>query len=361
VPVISLRLSILAADPAGYAGVGHLIQHIIYPSLEDRASRIGAKVSMQRTSDAIIYTATGPAEELPALARLLIQTLQPPETPVDALLRAERDLEEERLAEWETAPSHTRSLLRAQLFPGDLSAAGTEQSAKRMSGAIIRANWAEMYRPDRVSIVAVGDVFLADVEEQFASLPGVNQLLLPAAARDSVSLRSLAPAEATRSWYGRAWQTSDLSPAAVTVTARLLGDLLRTTLPTTQVDVEHWWTRFGQAIVLVVAAPARDGTRARTELDRAVTTMSSRLDATRITATARAVRHEMLFYSRTPDGMADVIGQFIDRDGNSAGTEQFYRELDQVGVDDVRKVLAALRERTPASAEIPPQQLLPPR
>jgi hypothetical protein len=57
--------------------------------------------------------------------------------------------------------------------------------------------------------------------------------------------------------------------------------------------------------------------------------------------------------------MAELIGQFIDRGGDPSGTERFYRELDEMDVDDVRDVLAVLRGRTPAAVEIPPQALRP--
>jgi len=357
VPIVSLRMSILAADPAGYAGAGHMIQHVLYPALQDRAGRIGATVQMLRTADAIVYTVTGPAVELPTLAEILTSTLRPPTAPVDAVLRAERELREERLAEWETAPTHTRSMLRAQLFPGDLSAAGTDRSATRFSATTLPAIWTEMYRPERVSVVAVGDVHLADVETAFSSIPAASEPRRLGIEQDSVVLMSLAPAEATRAWYGRGWQAFDLPPAAVTVTTRLLGDELRRRLPAAQIDAEHWWTHFGQAIVLVAAAAARDTADTRVELDLAVATLLTEINDRGVTEAAKAIRREMLFHSRTPDRMAELIGQFIDRDGDPDGTERFYRQLDQMDADDIREVLAAIRERTPVRVEIPPQTL----
>lgn len=359
VPLVSLRMSILAPDPAGYAGAGHMIQHILYPSLQDRVRRIGGTVQLQRTADAIVYTVTGPAVELPALSELLVSTLQPPAAPVDAVLRAERELREERLAEWETAPAHTRALLRAQLFPGDLSAAGTDRSATRFSSSTIPAIWTEMYRPERVSVVAVGDVYLSDVETAFAAIPEAYEVRRLGIEQDTVTLMSLAPAEATRAWYGRGWQTTDLAPAAVTVTTHLLGNAIRDRLPTAQVDAEHWWTHFGQAITLIVAIPARGADDARVELDLAVSSLYARLDDAQVAAAARTIRREMLFFSRTPERMAELIGQFIDREGDPGGTEAFYRELDEMDVDDVRDVLTVIRERNPAVVEIPPQALRP--
>jgi predicted Zn-dependent peptidase len=361
VPVVSLRMSILAPDPAGYSGAGHMIQHVLFPSLRDRAARVGGVVQIQRTSDAIVYTASGPAAELDFLAQLLVSALSPPAAPIDVILRAERELREERLAEWETAPAHTRALLRAQVFPADLSAAGTDRAATRFTGSSLPTIWGQMYQPERVSVVAVGDVYLADVEEAFAAIPGPSEVRRLGIERDSVVLMSLAPPQATRAWFGYAYLTTDLPAAAVTTTARLLGELLRDRVPTAQVDAEHWWTHHGQSIVLVIAAPEAAVPLARRSLGTAVGTLLEEVEARDVTQAAATIRREMLFYSRTPDRMAEVIGQFIDRDGDPNGTEQFYADLDRMRAADVREVLETILERTPARVEIPPQLLRPRR
>src|SRR5690349_12189176 len=109
IPLVALRLAILAEDPAGHAGAGHLIQHLVLPTLREQAGRVGATVEMERSSDAIVYTVTGPAAELEYLAGVLRSALQPPRPGQGELLVAGRALSEERLAEWETADQHIRS------------------------------------------------------------------------------------------------------------------------------------------------------------------------------------------------------------------------------------------------------------
>jgi predicted Zn-dependent peptidase len=361
VPVVSVRLSILATDPAGYAGAGHMIQHLLYPGLRDRAARIGARVQMERTSDAVVYTITGPATELEYISQLLLTTLLPPQLTLDGLLSAERELKEERLAEWETAPSHVRSSLRAQVFPEDLSAAGTDRSATRFSITSMPRIWGEMYHPERVSVVAVGDVFLGDVQRVFATLPDPTQPRQLGIQRDSVELVSLAPAEATRGWFGAAYLAGDLNPAAVTVTGRLLREMLAKSLPTAQVEAEHWWTHYGQALALIVAVPQPQIAAARRQLGTAMATLLDDVDFLTVAEAAAAVRREMLFYSRTPDRMAEVIGEFVDRGGDANGTERFYADLDALDDEDVREVLEVLLDRTPARVELPPQALQPRR
>ena len=316
-------------------------------------------MQMQRTSDAIVYTVTGPASELPFLAQLLISTLQPPNVPADAVLRAERELREERLAEWETAPAHARSMLRAQLFPADLSAAGTDRSATRFSASSLPRIWAALYDPEEVSVVAVGDVYLEDVQQAFAQLPAKSTDIGLAITRDSVVLGSLAPAQATRGWMASAYLASDLDPAAVTVAVRLLGQHVRSSLPTAQVDAEHWWTHHGQAVALVTAAPEPEIPATRRVLGTAVASLMEDLSFLQVIGAAEAIRRELLFYSRTPDRMAEVIGQFVDREGDPNATELFYGSLAALDDRDVRRVLESLLERTPARIEISPQALQP--
>jgi predicted Zn-dependent peptidase len=356
-PVVSLRLSILANDPPGYAGAGHMVQHLIYPGLQDRAARVGGQLQMQRTSDAIVYTITGPASELSYMAQVLTSTLSAPTAPVDAILRAERDLREERLAEWETAPSHARSHLRAQLFPADISAAGTDRSATRLTASALPRIWADLYDPAHVSVVAVGDVYLDDVQEAFSDIPSKSTSPALSISRDSVVLGSLAPPQATRGWVASAYLASDQPPAAVNVAVRLLGERLRRTVPNAQVDAEHWWTHHGQAAALVAAAPERDLPALRRAMGTVVASLLADVSFLQVTDAAAAIRRELLFYSRTPDRMTEVIGQFVDREGDPDALERFYTELSAMDDRDVRAVLERLLERTPARIEIPPQTL----
>lgn len=361
VPVVALRMSIIAADPAGYAGAGHMIQHVQYPSLRDRARRVGGTIQTQRTSDAIVYTVVGPAIELDDLAALLVDALRPPQAPIDVVLRAERELREERLAEWETAESHTRSHLRAQMFPADVSAAGTDRASTRFSVESLPEIWAMMYQPDRVSVVAVGDVHLSDVESAFAGIPAAYQPRQLEIERDSLVLTPLAPPQATRAWLGTGYLASDLPASAVSVATRLLGDFVRDRVPAGQVEAEHWWTHHGQAVVLIVSVPEADLAASWRLLNTAVPTLLDRVDFLDVVEAAAAIRREMLFHSRTPDRMAEVIGQFIDRDGDPNATEAYYTALENLDDEIVRTVLETLAGRTPARVEVPPQALRPRR
>lgn len=171
-PVVALRMSIVADDPPGFAGAGHFFQHLLLPGLEDQAARVGGRVQAIRGSDAIVYTVVGPASELDFLAGVLRGALRVPGQPgTAAMLQSLGALADERATERETAPAYVRAALRGQLFPADLPAAGTEDAVARLQTASLTDVWARLYAPGRVSIVAVGDVSLGAVERAFRSLP----------------------------------------------------------------------------------------------------------------------------------------------------------------------------------------------
>ncbi|HEX2191406.1 MAG TPA: hypothetical protein VHG51_21015, partial [Longimicrobiaceae bacterium] len=255
IPIVALRLSLLADDPPGYAGAGHLLQHLLLPSLREQARRVGGEVQVTRGTDAVVYTLVGPASELGYLSGVLRSALRPPTFTGSQLVTAQRELRDERNAEWETAAGHVRARLRGALFPEDLSPAGTPSSAERFTPEVVRELWAEMYRPERIAVVAVGDVRVDEVRDAFARLPeapgdGLREMLT-----DTVAGVPPVSPEATRGWIGLGYSASELDPAALTVTARLLHDHLRARLPSAGVEAEHWWTRQGQALAVVVASP----------------------------------------------------------------------------------------------------------
>ncbi|HEX2189311.1 MAG TPA: hypothetical protein VHG51_10460, partial [Longimicrobiaceae bacterium] len=77
----------------------------------------------------------------------------------------------------------------------------------------------------------------------------------------------------------------------------------------------------------------------------------------RVRDAAAGVRRDMLFYARRPERMADVVGQFIDREGDPDAAQRFYAAVEQVDEEAVRRVLEQLAERTPTTVDVPPQRL----
>jgi predicted Zn-dependent peptidase len=356
-PTVALRLSILADDPPGYAGAGHLFQHLLLPSLEDQAARVGGRVQAIRGSDAIVYTVIGPASELDYLAGILRGALRAPSPGTAEMLAALRALSGERSAERETASQYVRAALRAQLFPADLSAAGTDDAAQRLSTARLDEVWGQIYRPDRVSIVAVGDVELDAVRRAFRTLPQPSGGGDEALVEDTVPSFAADTPQATRGWIGSAWSAGDQDPAAVSVTARLMRSYLRRRMTRSSVDVEHWWTHDGQALALVVATPDSLVPAARRTVDGALATLAGNVDEAAVRDASASVRRDLLFYSRSPERMAELIGEFADRGNGADGLQRFYADLEDVTVADVRQVLDALGSGDAAKVYVPPQKI----
>jgi predicted Zn-dependent peptidase len=357
IPIVALRMSLQVDDPAGYAGAGHLFQRLALSRLRDQVGRVGGRVQIQRNSDAVVYTVVGPAAELEYLAAVLRSVLSPPSPSEGEMVVALRAMEEARLAEWETAANHVRARLRAGLFPADLPAPGTPAAAARLDASVLSQLWGEMYSPDRVSVVAVGDVGLGAVREAFADLPAPPRERLRRTFADTVPRPGLAPAESTRGWLGLGYDAGGLDPAAVTVAAHLLSDQLRARLTTSEVAAEHWWTHHGQAIALVVAAPGEQLADARRAIGTVATSLAGALDDRMVRDAATLIRREMLLHARTPDRMAELVGSFADRNGEPDALQRFFDALDRVGLTDVERVLDRLVARTPARVDVPPQAL----
>ena len=355
-PIVALRLSLLADDPPGYAGAGHLMQHLLLPTLEDRVSRVGGRVQAVRTSDAVVYTVVGPAQELDYLAQTLRSVLRAPTPGTGETLQALAAVGAERAAEREIAPQYVRSALRARLFPDDLPAAGTESSLARLNTARLGEVWNAMYRPERVSIVAVGDVEVDGVRRAFRDVPAAGGGSAAPLA-DTVRAFAADTPQATRGWIGRAWSAADEDPAALTVTSRLLRNHLRRRMTRSQVDVEHWWTHHGQALALVVAAPDSLVATARRTTEGALTALRANLDEALVRDAAASVRREMLLFARTPERMADVLGAFADRGEGADAPQRFYAAVDAVTEADVRALLERLLETEPVTVSVAPQRI----
>lgn len=357
-PVVALRLSVLADDPPGYAGAGHLMQHLHLQAMEDQAARVGGRVQAQRTSDALVYTVVGPAAELDHLAGVLRSALRPPRVGPADMLPALNALADERAADRDIAPSYVRAALRTRLFPEELPAAGTPAAMRRLEGAPLAEVWEAMYAPERVSVVAVGAVALGEVERAFRGLPERGFARLEPLPDSVPSLAADTP-QATRHWIGRAVLASGDDPAALSVAARLLGGRMRRVMPNSQVEVEHWWTYRGHALAIVVATPGSRSAAARRTVEGALAALEGDLNAEAVHVAARAVRRDLLFYGRTPERMAEIIGSFADRTGEPEAAQRFFASLDEVTEEQVRRVLTELRGAESVLVEVPPQRLVP--
>jgi predicted Zn-dependent peptidase len=358
VPVVALRVSLVADDPPGYAGAGHLLQHLHEPVLRERLRRFGGELLYERNADAVVTTLIGPAAELPALAEVVRTLLSPPAADRIALVRTVRTLRKEALAEWEVAQARVRAELRNRLLPAQLPTAGRPSQLERFEAIDPAALWAGLYRPDRVAIVAVGDVTLEALAQALGSLPAPPVAELPPAGPDTVPVPAAADVQATRAWFGWGIRADDAGPATLAVLGRLLHQGLRRRLPPeASVEVDHWWTHHGMALVAVVAAPDSLAARVRWVLADPWAVVPAQPNEATVRAAATRLRRQILFAARRPETMAEFLGRFVDRGSDPEAAQRFYDALARVDAAAVARVRARLRAEPSARVEIPPQTL----
>lgn len=348
-------MSLLSDDPPGLAGAGHLVQHLVLPRLEARLAQVGGEVQVERTADAVVFTALGPAGELPFMANALRAALIPPVPDELEWTLATRALEEERLAEWETPAAHLRSALRVRIFPADRSVTGTAASVQRLRPSTIVAAWAAMYDPQRISIVGAGALRLDELRAAFTGLPehGAGEV---ATRLDSVSTRPLTAAQATRGWVGAGYSAGELDAAALAVLARLLERQISQQLPAATVFAEVWWTHHGRALALLAAVPGARMPAATRSISGSMEALADEITRAGVQAAATAVQRELRFQTRTADRMAALIGGFIERGEDAGAAEAFYSAVGEVSLGDVQAVLDELLESQPVLVEVPPQR-----
>lgn len=358
VPVVALRVAVVADDPPGYAGAGHLLQHLHEPALRERLRRIGGELLYERNADAIVTTVIGPAAELPTLAETVRALLTPPAADRIALVRAVRTLREEALAEWEVAASRVRAELRNRLLPAQLPAAGLAAQLDRFEAVDPAALWGALYRPERVAVVAVGDVTLEALRQALATLPPPPTAALPPAGPDTVPVAPAAEVQATQAWFGWGVRADGANPATLAVLARLLEDGLRRRLPRgASLAVDHWWTHLGQALVAVVAVPDSLAPRTRRLLADPWAALPAQPASATVRAAATRLRRQILFAARRPETMAEFLGRFVDRGDDPDAAQRFYDTLARVDAAAIARLRTRLAAEPPARVEIPPQRL----
>jgi predicted Zn-dependent peptidase len=65
----------------------------------------------------------------------------------------------------------------------------------------------------------------------------------------------------------------------------------------------------------------------------------------------------MLFYARAPERMAELLGEFTDRDAGPDAAQRYFTALEAVTADEVRAVIDRLQAAEPAKVFVPPQRI----
>lgn len=180
-----------SSDPQGREGLAHLLEHLAFRAKPGGAvtawtqlEEVGAGFFNATTSfDVTTYMEVGTRELLPKLLALEVGRLLDPMAGVDEkTFDVEREVVRNELRQrGENAIGPAFSTLQAAAFPKDhpysRPVAGSHESLSRISFEDARAFAAEHYRPANITLLVIGDVDLASVQETLARAlpPGVFQ------------------------------------------------------------------------------------------------------------------------------------------------------------------------------------------
>src|SRR6185437_1246670 len=109
-------------------------------------------------------------------------------------------------------------------------------------------------------------------------------------------------------------------------------------------SAEMWWTEGRAAVVVAGSAPAPTGVRAAAlaeRLQRCVAEVAASFTSAALERHARLIRHNFLLRARTPEGMASILGDFLDRTGEPEGALLFLDALAALDEGRLRRTFEA--------------------
>jgi predicted Zn-dependent peptidase len=195
-PVLTLRLLIptgSATDPAGQWGLAALTADLLDEGTVERSdvelhealTRLGAHLAIDASSDATVLSLTTLPKHAREALGLFVEVVTRPRFDADDCRRV-RDLRSNRVLQMRQVPSAVadrvfiESLYATHPY-GHLSI-GTEESLRRLEVDDVRAFHQRWYRPDRWTLVTVGD--LPDDELHALSEAALKEVSGPAVGGD---------------------------------------------------------------------------------------------------------------------------------------------------------------------------------
>lgn len=353
-PLVALRLS-TPVPVTLPEGVVELLQELARPYAEAEARRFGARVSLRHDPGRAVMTVTGPATAFDAMVAILRRAAGPPDLSVAALRRARARAEDRVLARLEQPGPRVRRFLHYGLHggPEPRGAAGT-----RVGPEVIRRVRAELYHPDRVRVVLVGDVPDVVIRSAFGDWPTSAEGDRAEARVDTTA--AAARPRAHREWGGIAFPV-DGDPAVLAVAAALVQQ--RVDRSALQYGAVEAWYEPTPALVLIGAATPGDSvveasagisdltvrdssavppTDVRRYLRRLIAEAAALAGTDGVLRAGTGVRRRLLLEARTAAGKAEVIGRVADQCGPAVRPDDYLERLEGVDLAEVRGLLRRL-------------------
>ena len=323
--VVSLRLSFLMAEEAAEAGAGKLIQVQALERASVLAGRVGARVEVHRTPQALVYQVSGPAADWDFLGWILREAIR---SPSDSELEpARRQVRVESDRRMETPEGVLEARIRSRLTPGVPSVHGTPGTLDRMDSGRLRAIWERTHRRENARLVVVGRIptelvlaFVGDLE--LPDLPNT----VPAPPPEGTGVADAAP-ELIRHWTVDAYPFLRRDEGAALVSARWIAERARAEGADYEIGVEIWEMAGDRALLVTGAAFARSASQLESRLASLFEDAARLITEDDVTRLSHEVRMEVLLSGRTPWGLAELAGQAWDAGEGPEGLESLLTEL----------------------------------
>ena len=350
-PAASIRITVPFVESASDAGAGYLIQLLALERVRRVGETRGFEVLAHRTSLGLVYLLNGAVADFDQLASVARELVARPESPgfVAARTRLENMNREER----ETARGALRLRLRSRMASPIPSVTGTLESLAALNPARLVELWRPSHRRGNLSVVVVADLALEAAFSALAELgeagPAVGTGGRPVAAAG----RSAAPRpERIRAWYGEAYPSGNARDPRSALLARIATDHLREFGDEFEPHLERW--ELGERSWLVLTAAAFSGGAAtmRARIRSYLGDLRAVLSPTIVRNARASLRSELLTRTRSPGGLAGVIGQHLDATGEADAAPDYLRRLDEIDFEAMTAFLDEVAATEAITAEV---------
>lgn len=352
-PLLAIRLSVPYEEPGDLAGAGRVLQLLVEERVRGEVRRFGGRFDFRRTPTHLVYTVHGPARAFGDMVSVLRYAVAPPRS----IFRAQKGVwltaRRESLAEYETPDRVVRHRLVGALFPERAGHNGGLTDSELPGPADLEWFWRSTFRPANFSVVVVGAITPDAVRAAFGGWTEPP----PAGRRrpSSISPPPAPAAEVIATRVALGYPADGVDPAALAISTSLIDRSLRT-LRLRTAESEFWWLGARRALVIIASAEIdRGGDPARLLADLQIAVSdAARATAEEVTRERRRLQHALLMRARTPGGLADLIGEFLERTGDPGSAQRFLSSL--AGIDDeaVRSTIRTLIFQPPTMIVLEP-------
>lgn len=356
--LVAIRLSIRAEDPPGLEGAGRVLQLLSRDHLLAEAEALGAKLEVSRSPSHLIYSIVGPSGQFPGMAGIIRRATERPALSPQGLAVARALANREAAADMETPDRLVRRRLQSALFPLLRPPSGEAETIAALEADDLEWYWARSFRPEAFVLVIVGRADPETVFSTFRRWPDPPNAPRAPPRVPIPGLRSgTTLPEVIHPWAGVGYVVTNADPVVLTVAAALIDERLAT-LGLSAAHSEIWWgaDRLGLTLVGGAGNGQADGANVRISelLEAAIPAALTGATPTRILTIRRSLYGKMLLRGRSPDGLAELIGELADRTGDPTGIESFLARLATIQPGPVRTFLRSLLNREPTVVEVIP-------